>query len=298
MTVKSAFSRIQKDSIGAGNMSAVKKNTVKFEMHLKKGNDYFSDADYPKALREYAKAVELDSGSAEAYYRIGSAYFNLAEYPNAVQNYTECLKIDPKHIQAYIERAGAYANLGDLDSSIEDLKTVLKLDKNHSDARFALKQGEELRKMAAKLCSAVDKKIDKNSNDPFLYNEKGLILQKAGEHILAVREFRKALNLKKDYAEAAVNCGISLYWNQDWKLCIDMMTSAAKLDKKNARIYSFRGLAWQELKNFKKAVSDFKQALELDPEDEYAGLNIVEAEHWLENEKKTEKKKQVRRTSV
>lgn len=279
-------------------MPAVIKNSVKFEAYLKKGNDYFSNAEYPKALGEYTKAVELDSGSAEAYYRIGSAFFNLAEYSNAVRNYTECLKINPKHIQAYMERSGAYANLGDLDSSIGDLKTVLKLDKNHSDAEFSLKRIGEQKKRAAKLCSAVDKKIDKNSNDPFLYNEKGLILQKAGEHILAVREFRKSLNLKKDYAEAAVNCGISLYWNQDWKLCIDVLTSAAKLDKKNARIYSFRGLAWQELKNFKKAVSDFKQALELDPEDEYAGLNIVEAEHWLENEKKIRKKKQVRKTSV
>lgn len=279
-------------------MSAVKNSAVKFETHLKKGNDYFSNADYPNALREYSKAVELDSGSAEAYYRRGSAYFNLADYSNAVQNYTDCLKIDPKHIQAYIERSGAYANLGDLDPSIDDLHTVLKIEKNHSDARFALKQREELKKRAAKLCSAVNKKINKNPNDPSLYNEKGLILQKEGEHILAVREFQKALNLKKDYAEAALNCGISSYWNQDWQICIDLMTAASKLDKKNAKIYSFRGLAWQELKNFRNAVSDFEKALELDPEDEYAGLNIMEAEHWLENEKKTEKKKQVRKTSV
>ncbi len=272
-------------------MPAVKKSAGKFEVYLKKGDEYFNNADYPNALKEYSKAVELDSGSAEAYCRIGSAYFNLAEYSNAVQNYTECLKMNPKHIQAYIERSGAYANLGDLDSSIDDLRTVLKIDKKHSDAAYALKRREDLQKKAAKLCSAVNKKIDKNSNDPSLYNEKGLILQKAGEHILAVREFQKALNLKKDYAEAAVNCGISFYWNQDWRLCIDLMTNALKSDKKNAKIYSFRGLAWQELKNFKNAVSDFEKALELDPEDEYAGLNIIEAEHWLENEKKSKKKK-------
>lgn len=272
-------------------MPTDKKTSEKFETHLRKGDEYFYNADYQNALKEYDKAIGLDSGIAEVYYKKASTCFNLADYQNAVLNYTECLKINSKHIQAYVERSGAYANLGDLDSSIGDLRTVLKIDKKHSDAANALKQREDLQKRAAKLCSTVNKKIDKNPNDPILYNEKGLILQKAGEHILAIREFQKALNLKKDYAEAAVNCGISFYWNQDWQLCIDLMTNALKSDKKNAKIYSFRGLAWQELKNFKNAVSDFQKALELDPDDEYAGLNIIEAEHWLENETKTRRKK-------
>jgi len=60
------------------------------------GNDYYSKADYPKAIAAYEKALDSDYESGHFYYNLGNAYFKNKQLGKAILNYLRAQKIMPK----------------------------------------------------------------------------------------------------------------------------------------------------------------------------------------------------------
>jgi len=96
----------------------------------------------------------------------------------------------------------------------------------------------------------------------------GMALQATNNRWKAVGEFRKAIQLDPNFAEAYKNLGdlLRLSPRRLFDQAIESYTKALDLEPDFAEAYVGRGDAWQAKGNFDHAIAEYKKALALDPE--------------------------------
>ncbi|MFX1521238.1 MAG: tetratricopeptide repeat protein [Promethearchaeota archaeon] len=76
------------------------------EDHFVKGNEYFEQGEFEKAIEEYQKAVEIDPNFYQAWNKMGDAYNTLGNAEQALECYERSLEIKPDQpvIRDYSEK--------------------------------------------------------------------------------------------------------------------------------------------------------------------------------------------------
>ena len=67
---------------------------------FKKGNSFYKDGGYQKAIENYTKAIEIDPKNAKAYYNRGNAYKGLEKYDNAIEYKNKEKNYSPEILKA------------------------------------------------------------------------------------------------------------------------------------------------------------------------------------------------------
>jgi len=150
----------------------------------------------------------------------------------------------------------------------------------------------------------LDISLEINNNFPESYNNRGIIFAEEGNFLNAIKDYDKALSLKKDYFDANLNKAVALKnifeltkAIKHLKICIKLKpndckiynnlgnifmilkkynlaekyyTEAIKINQNFAEAYCNRGELFQfYLKNFKKAIQDYSQALKINKNLDY-----------------------------
>jgi lipoprotein NlpI len=80
-----------------------------------------------EALALADKVIARDPRHAEAYVVRGEIHEALAQYPEAVKDYGRAVELDPKRADAYDRRGSAYFKLGEFAKSLADFDRYLEL---------------------------------------------------------------------------------------------------------------------------------------------------------------------------
>ncbi|HPZ08919.1 MAG TPA: FHA domain-containing protein, partial [Candidatus Eremiobacteraeota bacterium] len=67
----------------------------KIEEHIKKGEDYFNDGAYDKAINEYEYVLTLDKDNRKAYGGLGDSRRAMFDYLAAIKEYKKIVKLSP-----------------------------------------------------------------------------------------------------------------------------------------------------------------------------------------------------------
>ena len=108
------------------------------EFYVERGECYFKEFDYDKAIADFNEALKLDPKYCRALSkRAGTnAYFQL--YDEAIEDYTKLIELNPGNEHYYFERGYNYTDIGLYDKAIEDYKKVLELDPSNESAAHNL----------------------------------------------------------------------------------------------------------------------------------------------------------------
>ena len=68
------------------------------EAHLQLGNLYSDQNKYAQAIRQYVRALELNSDLADAYYRLGQAYVRTGEKDRAQEQFQVYQRLREQHL--------------------------------------------------------------------------------------------------------------------------------------------------------------------------------------------------------
>jgi len=126
---------------------------------------YYEQKKYGPAIKQYGKAIAIDSGSASFFSNLGAAHFAKKEFEKAIVAYQHAVQLDPDvfertsrgGVQAQLPSpqdrarydytvAKLYAKMGFSDRSLEYLKKAL--EEGYKDFKNVYKDSEfaELRK--------------------------------------------------------------------------------------------------------------------------------------------------------
>ena len=97
--------------------------------HYLLGNNFFANQEYPAAIKEYHKAIVINSDFAPSYNQLGYAHRFLGEYgqaKTAFGKYLQLIPDDPNPLDSYAE---LLLKIGKFEHSIDHYRKALELDR-------------------------------------------------------------------------------------------------------------------------------------------------------------------------
>ncbi|CAI5718260.1 unnamed protein product [Hyaloperonospora brassicae] len=81
-----------------------------------------------RALRDYSRALELDSRDVETWRLHGECLVHLGRYEDALTDFQRALELEPHDFQVLMARATLFRQRGDLKKAVEEVTVVLRMN--------------------------------------------------------------------------------------------------------------------------------------------------------------------------
>jgi tetratricopeptide (TPR) repeat protein len=227
------------------------------EPHLSAGQLLERQGKFAEAEQEYKQALALDSGSTDAVIGLANIYMRGRRLPEAEDSLRKLLAEHANSAPIHIQLGRVLAAEGKTDAALAELQAGLKLAPGDDGARREL---ADLYVSAGKndLAEAAYRELlAAHPNEAELHDGlgKALLWQKKSPE--AQREFLIALKLKPDYGNAYYDLAFAANDIKDYPLVIRSLDARAKLLPETPMTYFLRASAYDHLRDFKNAASNF-----------------------------------------
>jgi tetratricopeptide (TPR) repeat protein len=195
---------VKKFDVGANGRSISSPSpTLNTQEILDRGNEYFRNVKYEKAIEQY-EIVLKDSNHIVAWYNKGNVLYNLGNYEEAIKCYDRALEINPNYVDALSNKAIIFANLDKVDQAIKYIDRVLEINPNDGGTLNAkgvyhtrLDNHEEAIKW-------YDRALEINPKQPAVFFNKACSEVLKGDTESGIADLKKAIEIdKKKYIEIA-----------------------------------------------------------------------------------------------
>lgn len=171
---------------------------------------------FDAALVAYDDIVDFHPDYVDAYMRRGILLAKMGRIPEAIQDYNTAKQLDPYVVEVF-----------DLSGRINKMKVLKGVNvKNTEDA--------------AKMLFEVKKKIKQNPQNSLLIYTSATLNVLLGDYSSALKEYNKAIELKKDFVEAIYNRGIvHIILGENTAACEDFLESSKMGSERGTKKYQF-----------------------------------------------------------
>ena len=205
------------------------------------------------------------------------------EFREPVAQLKAVLAESPGFVLVYRHLATMYQEYGQVDNAIAILESGLK--KNPGSINLMSKLGIILAEanQPDKAIELLNLCIRKDPFDPENFNYLGVAYYKKGNARSALENYHKALELDHNYASVFNNIGslyLALYLSskkqnrQAYNLALENFNRALEIDPRLFAAYNGRGAAYKFANEVEKAITDWKQTIEINPNYLDAYFNI------------------------
>jgi len=164
-------------------------------VYQKRGDHYYFQQQYDKAMMMYMEAVRRDPKDYESMLNIAVIFSMNQKYEEAVNILNEIIQMAPDYAPAYMNRGLVYLDMQKLDLALADANEAIRLDVKFANAY--MNRGTIYMRMNQKE-KAVQEYDQAVRLNPFLasaYYNRGLAWARLGDTKAAKQDFRKAIQL-------------------------------------------------------------------------------------------------------
>ena len=189
---------------------------------------------------DYADAVlKRDVHNAKAYYLKGMIFQETLDTSLAISSFRTAIEQENDYYKAYIQLGLLHFNQPN-NLAKEYIKNALRIDSNSLEALYAY----------------------------------GMICQEKGDYNEAIETYHKILSID-EYREPYFNLGfIHQEYLKVYDVAIENYTKAIEIEPRYVDAYYNRALCYEQRDNLKKAATDLRHALKLDPQYTYAAIAL------------------------
>jgi tetratricopeptide (TPR) repeat protein len=247
------------DSALASFGLALEVNPRVTQAHMGMGHIYRERGDYEKASRRYEKVTELEPDNARAHYYLGQMKQMMGQVQAAVKAYLQTLTLNPDDPDANRELASAYLQMGNASQAVPYAKAATELDPENQGAWANLAAAYSLE----------------------------------GQHANAVDAYRQALDLGEPAEQLLLGLANSHVQLENYGRAINTLRSLIRRNP-SAEAYERLGYAQFKQRQFEKALQNFEQALDEDPEHTAAlnGVGVCRMTLYLEGNRQNPRQRQ------
>jgi tetratricopeptide (TPR) repeat protein len=300
-----AFERAQQSS-ARGDLKAAKEqleqalqaDTGYAEAHNLLGFILGQERDLKGAIEQLHRAIELRPDYAEAHYNLGVALWYSGEQEKAVGEFRESTRLDAAAGQSYAFLGTALEGLGDLGGARRNLMRAIALlpplpsvfvdlgivflrshDVPHTLAQFEaalnLPDSSSPRPAWERAADGLRQVMAKDGKDPEAHNILGRLMGRAGADSQAIiAEFREAIRLRPDFADAQNNLGLVLAQANEDEAAIAAFREAIRLAPTWADAHANLGATLVATDPI-SAMQELEKAIQLDPSSVKAQYNLA-----------------------
>ena len=260
------------NSSGALNdmLAAVAIDSTKPEYFLQLGDVYFSKLFIAQAVSSFEKCISLDSKNISAEMKLAELFLYLKKYNDCLRHADNALRIDKTNAKAYFIKGYMFKESGDTSRAMSSFQTAVEQKPEYFDAYLQLGNLFALKKNSLAL-QYYDKALQLRRNNPEVLYGVAMYYQENDNVDTAEVLYGKILESTPDYKEALFNLGyINLIYKNDFSKALDYFAAVTRLDTNDVRAVYNRGLCFEKLKRKDMAENDYRHALKLSPEYEFA----------------------------
>ena len=169
----------------------------------------------------FEDALKNNENRDEVYYGFGRVALAKNEYPDAIKNFTKALEINPNMAVAYIGRSIAWGKNGNMENALTDINKGIML--NPSNAEAYVLRGDIyyfLKKEKHLTIDDYNKALVIDQSDGWLYLKRGYYWYLEGNFSNAISDMEEAIKLKpsdltalNDFAWILATCSDKSYRN-------------------------------------------------------------------------------------
>ena len=119
---------ISNTSVQANNEFAVQYKA--YQQYMKSASAAFQKKDYPTAIINYSKAIEMSPFESNSYYNRGIAYYRTGKEKEAEEDFDKVIVTDPRMSSAYVYRGLCREKLKKYKGALNDYTKALELKPN------------------------------------------------------------------------------------------------------------------------------------------------------------------------
>ncbi|MEL7563501.1 MAG: S41 family peptidase [Dehalobacterium sp.] len=219
----------------------------------KKGYEELDAENYEEAIKEFERAIKLNSKLSDAYFGKGIAQYYLDD-PECLDSFDQAFKLNPKYEDPLVWKAKTYLELGDNDQALE-------------------------------LC---DQALSINPNSYFALNIKGQVYDQLGRYHDALNALNRSIEINREYEDSYITKIAVLYWAKNYHECIDFANIAQVLFPENEYIPWYKAECYSTMMKYENAVKEYQKVLKINPENDTVIAYIAWEYYYLQDYKKSE----------
>lgn len=106
----------------------IRKKPYKFKNTIDKGNHYYEEKEYEKALKCYSDAIDIYPKKTAGYLEKCCTLIKMNKPKEVLEVCNKWLQLDPNDVFAYYDRIWAYQQFNEFDNVILDATTIISLN--------------------------------------------------------------------------------------------------------------------------------------------------------------------------
>lgn len=239
------------------------KNPDNYHPYVVLGNAYFSKRNFPDAIKNFDKAIELNNEKIELYMNRGFSKIQAGGLKEALDDYNHILRIKPDHVSANTNRGIIHMRLGDKEKALEDFNRALTL--NPKDV-VSLIQRSQLYFDMNNINEAfrdLDKAISIKPRSAAAYSKRGFFYAQTGNYEEALKDLAKAVKINPGNSDIYLNLANTKLLMGNPEGALKDLNKVIEINPNNGSAYGNRGVVKMRLGMRKEACKDFNKALNL-----------------------------------
>jgi len=256
------------------------------------GNALYYQGKLTEAVESYGRALELNPQYATAYLNLGNVLRDQNKLTEAVESYRHAIELNPQFATAYYNLGNVLRDQNKLMEAVESYRRALELNPQYATAYYNL--GNVLRDQN-KLTEAVEsyrRALELNPHYATAYYNLGIALRDQNKLMEAEQAYRRAIELNPQFASPHIGLGSIFIEQKELTEAEQAYRRALSLPDQKAIPASVHTLAHnnlgyilQQQGDLQAAITEYNQAIQLDPNFATARNNLREAERLLEQQK-------------
>jgi len=224
-------------------------------------------ADKEMAVKQFTKAIEIDSNFSAAFFYRGIAEFKLGRYEPAIKDFDRVHHLDTAVKIVHMYKGFAYRQIGKDKESLASFNTYMQSQKNLSALDYSIIGKAKLSlgdyPGAIEDFQSALNKSSSESQHYYLF----LALFDSNEYNKALAQINLAIKENSDFYGYYLNRGNTKLRLGQFSKALSDYDYALSLEPGVPDSYFLRGQALDTLKKHKLAILDFTKAIELNPND-------------------------------
>lgn len=239
------------------------------------GNIYANKKNYEEAAKRYRRAIEIRDNTVLGHHNLGLIFLIKGQLDSAEAQFKKGLQIDSLAPDGYLQLAQVYNMRGQTDTAIKYLEKLQTISPNYRDS-------QEMLKYLKMEPNQVSSDTTKTTANPQVNQLKIQLLEKSSYEHFTNQKYKEAIKdlqqlvdlnpaLKSGYQN---NIGMCYQELKDYKKALDAFLDAMKSDKYNINAISGASEMYLKLGNKQKAIETFAIILEQNPDNQYAKAKL------------------------
>lgn len=229
------------------------------------GIEYMLLHKYETALKYLIKGLKGCPDIIEQYFEITNCFFFLDKTDDAIEFFNKEINDNPYSIAAWMALGNCYLRLNLLEKAVEQYEYALAIDQHYDKAYINIatiyNELDRYHDSIDFIEEALRNKVEK----PILYCLYGEAMAKTGNKLEAVNNFKKAIDMDENVAEAYAGLGFIFCEENEHESAIKFLKRAHKLSPYNTDYIFVLVEQHNKIEKYKTSLKYLKEIEELAP---------------------------------